>query len=380
MLLALRAAANTSSINAAAWQGGASAEQAWLQHWLVAFAAKADERFAESKAFEVETGRSLKAFKAEFREFKAEIREFETEFREFETEIREFETEFREFETEFREFETEFREFGAEFQGRFLEFSEAVVTSSVHERLDSCAENMTLILIAPFYANTSQDLVCSAVPMFSAGVAADAHTNLLFTSAHCFMSISEPLAPAAPVVTTAKVFYNRAVYRCSLVRHFFSGPDFLNSMDLAIVRCGDNLTVASPALTTLPPRPRQRVAMFGFSPGRHLDPRLVYHDSALHVRVTSLAPSLQLPGPASAGTALARVHGSGAAPTLRPAGSVGYLQASPEGGMSGGAVVDMQCGLLGVNEARSIGTGGSFVLFSAAVVERIRSTAAETAF
>ena len=340
-LLALRVAANTSSVSAAAWQGGVSAEQPWLQRWLMAFEARADARFAESKAFEEEAVRERKAFEAKADERFAESKAFE-----------------------------------AEFRGRFHEFSEAVVTTSTHERLDSCAQDMTLFLFAPYYANTSRDLLCSAVPMFSPG-AAGTHTNLLFTSAHCFMNASEPLAPAAPVIRTASVFHNRVLHRCSLVRHFFSGPDFADSVDLAIVRCGD-MAVASPALTKLPPRPHQRVAMFGFSPGRHLDPRLVYHDSALHVRVTSLASSLQLPGPASAGTALARVHGSGAAPTLRPAGSVGYLEASPEEGMSGGAVVDMQCGLLGVNEARSIGTGGSFVLFSAAVVERIRSAVAGT--
>ena len=365
-LLALCAAANTSSISAAAWQGGVSTE--WLQDWLSAFEAFEVESTRERKAFEVESTRERKAFEVDStRERKAFEVESTRERKVFEEDSK----------RERKAFEDELR--GSflvveELRGRFLDFSEAVVSSSTHERLDSCAQDMTLLLAAPYYANTSKELLCSAVPMFLP--VADLHTNLLLTSAHCFMNVSEPLAP--PVITTASVFYNRTLYRCSLARHFFSGPDFPDSLDLAIVRCGD-LTVASPALTRLPPRPHQRVAMFGYSPGRHFNPNLVYNGSALHVRVTSLASSLQLPGPGSAVTALARVHGSGAAPTLRPAGSVGYLEASSEGGMSGGAVVNMQCDLLGMNEARSIGTGGSFVLFSAAVVERIRSAVAGTA-
>lgn len=44
----------------------------------------------------------------------------------------------------------------------------------------------------------------------------------------------------------------------------------------------------------------------------------------------------------------------------------------PEQGMSGGAVVDSQCGLLGVTEGRSVyGEGGKFVKLSPSVVQRI---------
>lgn len=40
--------------------------------------------------------------------------------------------------------------------------------------------------------------------------------------------------------------------------------------------------------------------------------------------------------------------------------------------MSGGAVVDSQCGLLGVTEGRSVyGEGGKFVKLSPSVVQRI---------
>ena len=44
----------------------------------------------------------------------------------------------------------------------------------------------------------------------------------------------------------------------------------------------------------------------------------------------------------------------------------GFLDTVPEQGMSGGAVVDSQCGVLGV-----IGEGGVFVRLSPSVVQRI---------
>jgi hypothetical protein len=67
-----------------------------------------------------------------------------------------------------------------------------------------------------------------------------------------------------------------------------------------------------------------------------------------------------------------------ARPVLRAAGSVGYLEASPEEGMSGGAVVDMQCGLWGITEAKSeFGVGGAFVLLSQTVVAMVLDAAAK---
>ena len=175
-LLAVHAAANISNVSAAAWQSdGGVAAPPWL-----ALQELLEGESRERRAFETKMEGMMQNETRERRIFEKDTR------------------------------------------GQLLEISEAVVTSATHERLDACAQNMTLILFAPNWANPVNDTQCTAMPMLSASVEAE-HTTLLLTSAHCFMNISAPL-DSARVISKASVFYFRALYACRLVHHFFTGP------------------------------------------------------------------------------------------------------------------------------------------------------------
>ncbi len=58
--------------------------------------------------------------------------------------------------------------------------------------------------------------------------------------------------------------------------------------------------------------------------------------------------------------------------------ATGYLDGSPEIGMSGGAVVDLRCGLLGIIKAKSpLGVGGELVRLTQPVVGRVLEAIAQ---
>jgi hypothetical protein len=112
--------------------------------------------------------------------------------------------------------------------------------------------------------------------------------------------------------------------------------------------------------------------MLGYSPGvlSELE-RCSDMDTALHIRFTRLAISLQLPSKdaaAAAGNRNGSAHPRGsrscssssmhASDSALPS-SAGFVDHSPEQGMSGGAVVDMHCGLWSIIESKSLwGEGG----------------------
>jgi hypothetical protein len=56
----------------------------------------------------------------------------------------------------------------------------------------------------------------------------------------------------------------------------------------------------------------------------------------------------------------------------------GFVEGSPEKGMSGGAVVDMRCGLWGITRAKSLwGVGGAFVRLTPEVAALLQAAALE---
>jgi len=58
--------------------------------------------------------------------------------------------------------------------------------------------------------------------------------------------------------------------------------------------------------------------------------------------------------------------------------TTGYLEGSPEVGMSGGAVVDLHCGLLGIIKDKSpLGVGGELVRLTQPVVDRVLDAIAQ---
>lgn len=270
------------------------------------------------------------------------------------------------------------------------QISDAVVTAATSERVYTCARAAAVLLLTPNWAGSEDDRLCSATPFFSAQPQTES-THFL-TSAHCFTDIAHDGAAFANATT---LYYHTLKRACSLVHHFFCHPSAsaacsaaTPSMDLAIVRCPEPLPVPSTRLSTLPQQHFQRAFIYGFSDGLNLDPLFVYdhkdsaRKTALHLKFARLAPSMQTPQALNITNATTVQLLSSAAAYPAAAGSEGaalpldsyrgYLDTVPEQGMSGGAVVDSQCGLLGVTESRSVfGEGGAFVKLSPSVVQRI---------
>lgn len=101
--------------------------------------------------------------------------------------------------------------------------------------------------------------------------------------------------------------------------------------------------------------------------------------TSLHFKVAHVVPSIQFPSAADVGnisitqlpTFLHSNTGDRSAQEAQT-DSAGYIDIVPEEGMSGGSVVDVKCGLMGVTESRSVfGVGGTYVKLSARVVQRI---------
>ena len=244
------------------------------------------------------------------------------------------------------------------------QLAEAVATQTIAERVGQCAPSTALLLHQP-----SSRQQCTAVPLFAAGNAPHGRgtSTKFLTSAHCFAS---PNASGAAVIQ-----YQGAWHACSLAHLFSAAPPWL---DLALVLCAA-VSVPPSRLSARPYQLRQPAALLGFSRGEHVDQKqctlFSYPDgtescTVPHIRFTHLATSMQQPKfPPTAnssddeGSALAVIP---AEPALQT--PVGFVEHSPEGGMSGGAVVDLSCGLWGIVRSRSKwGVGGAFVRMTAAV-------------
>jgi hypothetical protein len=220
---------------------------------------------------------------------------------------------------------------------------------------------------------------------------ADAQSTLFLTAAHCFFK------DATLVGGPSTVEFDTAVHACQLVAHFYEphlepgrpglayGPD---SLDLAVLRCATRVPIPAALLTAAPYAAHTPVALVGFTRGEHLDPRhiarVTHKDGtkmtfALHTKISRLSSSFQTPDAQNVTVSEAsssRGFIEDALPPLfyEPAASVaaGFVDLSPWAGMSGGAVVDMRCGLLGIIALRSMhALGGQFVRLLPAVLERI---------
>jgi hypothetical protein len=247
-----------------------------------------------------------------------------------------------------------------------------------------------VLLVTSNWAGRDIGYACTAIPVFSAQP--QAWSTHFLTSAHCFTDIVKDGAVFAKATT---LYYNGTHSRsCSLVHHFFCHPsaraacsDAAPSMDLAIVRCAKPLPAPSTRLSALPQQSFQRAFIYGFSAGFNLDPHLMYHytdapgGTALHLKFVRLAPSIQYPGALNinyttlqllSSTAAASAGAGSEGAALPLASYQGYLDTVPEQGMSGGAVVDLHCGLLGIIKGKSPrGVGGELVRLSQPVVDRV---------
>lgn len=203
---------------------------------------------------------------------------------------------------------------------------------------------------------------------------------------------------------TSRLHFDGEYYACTLVT---PQTPFDATLDLALVHCPMGVPVAPSFLSTNPYRLYNSAAMLGWSLGTHIDvSRMIYvttkdgsFDYAPHVRFTRLATSFQTPnqpnitlppsnnvevGPnlTSSQTKASgeTVFVSSSAPPTAAQKNMGFLHDSPEPGMSGGAVVDMYCGLWGILSKKSVwGAGGAFIRMTPEVTSTLLEAAAQYA-
>ena len=285
--------------------------------------------------------------------------------------------------------------------------SESVVTPAVGARLEACASALAVAVVI-FKAAAPSEFFhqCTAVPMPAVLASAldlpDLRASTLFlTAAHCFFE------NATLVGGPSTVAFDSALYDCSLAAHLYEpllvpgqleldyAPD---SLDLAVLKCSAGVPIPAPLLTELPYTAHTPAALVGFARGQHLDLRLEAHATfnnsgvsirktyALHVKISRLSRSFQTPEPPNATAPDAASSASSGfvedvmPPLLyAPASSdarAGFVDLTPWGGMSGGAIADTHCGLFGIISQRSLhAPGGLFVRLLPAVLERVAAAA-----
>ena len=296
-----------------------------------------------------------------------------------------------------------------------LTLAEAAVTPAVGARLEACGRSSVVFSLV-LLASGKIFKQCSAVPI--PGTVAAAHgqppgassSTYFLTSAHCFMEGAEPVA------ALTNISYRRRTYACSLLDNFAVHPHE-PSLDLAIVRCPDDVPISPTSLSAMPYAAHAPAAIVGFTRGWHHDLDMTaggLGDNnaifALHTKVAHLSSSFPTPdfggsgsaggnntggnnpggnnaGSGNAGGGSAGGGGGGGTgggggadggfvedglTTESSQSSSGYIDLSPLIGMSGGAVFDMHCGVFGITERRShFGWGGSFVRLVPGVLGRI---------
>ena len=247
--------------------------------------------------------------------------------------------------------------------------AQAVVTQAVAGQVDQCAPSTALFLEIGGGVNFTH---CSAVPMFSVAPAPFSPTSSFLTSAHCFNSH----IPGKPV----RLAFQWSLYNCSK-QHYFNASSTVAGLDLALVRC-EGVSAPPTTISAQPYLLHQPAALLGFSPGSQVSSNrmaIVSDDtlSVLHIRFTRLALTMQNPKAHGDATRTSFEHGAGSIARLSPHDVTGFVDASPEQGMSGGAVVDLQCGLWGITKSKSAwGVGSSFVVLNPAVVAMVQAVAA----
>ena len=275
------------------------------------------------------------------------------------------------------------------------ELAETAVTPAVGARLEACGR--ASVAAAFIFLDTDPSKLheqCSAVPLPEAVSAqlgspgASASTYFL-TAAHCF------LKDGAIVGVNVTLSYLRVAYPCRLVETFTAPAPAApyaagNDLDLAVLRCHGAVPVAPTRLSSIVYAAHTPAVLAGFAQGMHLDHAMTAGMQnasgaevvtyALHTKVSRLSSSFQTPVElCSVGGCCGGAQGLGkdgpppAAYSPGPwSSSLGFLDLSPWGGMSGGGVLDTQCGLHGIIERRSLlAVGGMFVRLTPDVLERI---------
>ena len=242
---------------------------------------------------------------------------------------------------------------------------------------------------------------CSVVPLPTPLAARllganESSSTLFFTSAHCF--VKDPDAAHPYFVGFAATVHVVGSDACALLtQHFYVNatagavPKRADiGFDLAVIRCTSPAPVPPPRLSSQPYVSSTRIVLAGFSRGAHLDNSLTLTATdakgeiplALHAKITRLSSSLQTPMVKTSEAASALQARGFTEDSLAPYASTpvaegaakagGFVEVSPWGGMSGGAVIDMSCGLVGITESRALNApGGQFVRLVPAVLQLI---------
>ena len=227
---------------------------------------------------------------------------------------------------------------------------------------------------------------CSAVP-----VPADAglripgdelpqnSSTLFLTSAHCFFDEHSEWQPLSKHAVLRRAGAADAEnHSCSLsTRLAYLGSGV--PLDLVVIACSPPVPMPPSAFSTRPLLIHEPVALAGFSAGVHLQRNFTVtatknhrrQDFALHVHFTSLVSSMPIPTTNASASSAAGTGEAGAAEDAAAAPAagehfdpnLGYVSYKPEEGLSGGAVLDSNCSLVGIIERRSLwapvgGTGG----------------------
>jgi uncharacterized protein YoxC len=353
-----------------------------------------------------EQGTQVREQGTQVREQGAQVRELGTQVRELGTQVRELGTQVRELGTQVSEQGAQVREHGAllrehsallrEHSALLAGLAETAVTPAVGARLEACSRTTVVAAFVFFDAHPAKFEQCSAVPLpenVLGSPGAPASTYFL-TSAHCFMNKDGEI-----VSNNMTLSFMRAVYKCRLLKNFMAPPANATSvaasdkLDLAVVRCPVAVPIAPARLSLTPYAAQTPAVLVGFTRGVHLDYQMTaglkfsdleYETYALHTKVSRLSSSFQMPD------SMAGLYGSSGSSSLVVAedgplpakyssvlpvpwsAATGYVDLSPWGGMSGGAVTDIHCGLFGVTERRSVyAVGGTFVRLVPEVLTRI---------
>ena len=169
-------------------------------------------------------------------------------------------------------------------------------------------------------------------------------------------------------------------HSCSLSTHlafFDSGVP----LDLVVIACSPPVRMPPSTFSSRPLLMHEPVALAGYSAGVHLQESFSvtvtgsheWQNYAPHVHFTSLVSSMPQPtnasvssaaGPGEAGAA----EGTAAAPAAKEhISNLGFVSYKPEQGLSGGAVLDSNCSLVGIIER-----SGRFVRLTDTVLGRLR--------
>jgi len=277
-----------------------------------------------------------------------------------------------------------------------VEISDAIVLPSKRRSVEWRLPSIAAFLMVKYFEGEKAGH-CSAVPVpFGIGLHLPGSpvpplgtSTHFFTSAHCFYNESTWTLKG----NRAELQHARgtSVHACNLSSRLHRPPGgFLDPLDLALVVCFPPVPMPPSSFSTLPFLSYNPVALGGYSPGSHVNPMysLVLGTTpfALHMHPTNLVSSMTSPSEAAMGLGeWGASHGvdaaAGAVGGVDPEGGhavafdFGYVSFKPEAGLSGGAVLDFECGLLGIIEKRSFwAPSGRFVRLTPRTINQLKST------